>query len=51
MLMTQNRCTQEQAYQFLLKASNNRNIKLHTLAEEIIRGLSGSGKTATHFED
>jgi GAF domain-containing protein len=51
MIMTQNRCTQEQAYQFLLKASNNRNIKLHTLAEDIIRRLSGSGKTATHFED
>jgi hypothetical protein len=51
MVMTQNQCTQEQAYQFLLMASNNRNMKVHTVAQEIIRRLSGSQQTATHFED
>jgi AmiR/NasT family two-component response regulator len=51
MIMTQNRCTQEQAYQFLLRASNNRNMKVHAVANEIILRLSGAKQTATHFED
>jgi len=51
MIMTQNRCTQEQAYKFLLRASNNRNMKVHVVANEIIRRLSGTKQTATHFED
>lgn len=51
MIMTQNRCTQEEAYQFLLRASNHRNMKLHTVAEQIIRRLSGAKETVTHFDD
>ncbi|WP_461187542.1 GAF and ANTAR domain-containing protein [Arthrobacter sp. Z4-13] len=51
MIMTQNRCTQEQAYQFLLRASNNRNMKVHAVANEIILRLSGAKQMATHFED
>jgi GAF domain-containing protein len=51
MIMTQNRCSQEQAYQFLLRASNTRNMKVRVVAEEIVRRLSGVKQTATHFQD
>ncbi|MFF1253005.1 GAF and ANTAR domain-containing protein [Pseudarthrobacter sp. NPDC058329] len=51
MIMTQNRCTQEQAYQFILRASNHRNMKVHAVAEQVIRRLSGAKETVTHFED
>jgi GAF domain-containing protein len=51
MIMTQNRCSQEQAYQFILRASNSRNLKVRAVAEEIVRRLSGAGQTATHFDD
>lgn len=51
MIMTQNRCSQEEAYRFLLRASNNRNLKVHSVAQEIIRRLSGTRQTVTHFED
>jgi hypothetical protein len=51
MLMTQNRCSQEQAYEFLLRASNNRNMKLRAVADEIVRRVAGNRQSATHFED
>jgi GAF domain-containing protein len=51
MIMSQNRCTQEEAYQFILRASNNRNLKVRAVADEIIRRLSGNKQTATHFDD
>jgi GAF domain-containing protein len=51
MIMTQNRCTQEEAYQFLLRASNHRNMKLHTVAEQIILRLSGTKEIVTHFDE
>jgi hypothetical protein len=51
MIMTQNKWTQEQAFQFLLMASNNRNMKLHLVAREIIGRPAGSKQTTTHFED
>jgi GAF domain-containing protein len=51
MIMTQNRCSQEQAYQFILRASNSRNLKVRAVAEEIVRRLAGVEQTATHFDD
>jgi GAF domain-containing protein len=51
MIMTQNRCSQEEAYQFILRASNSRNVKARTLAQEIIQRLAGTQETATHFDD
>jgi GAF domain-containing protein len=51
MVMRQNRCSQEQAYQFLLRASNTRNMKVRAVAEEIVRRLAGVKQTATHFQD
>jgi GAF domain-containing protein len=51
MIMTQNRCSQEEAYQFILRASNSRNVKARTLAQEIIQRLAGTQETTTHFDD
>ncbi|WP_306907383.1 GAF and ANTAR domain-containing protein [Arthrobacter sp. B3I9] len=51
MIMTQNRCSQEQAYQFILRASNSRNLKVRAVAEEVVRRLAGAKQTATHFDD
>ncbi|MEI2277108.1 GAF and ANTAR domain-containing protein [Paenarthrobacter ilicis] len=37
MIMVQNNCSQDEAFAVLQKASQHRNIKLHSLAEEIVR--------------
>ncbi|WP_405474549.1 ANTAR domain-containing protein [Paenarthrobacter ilicis] len=37
MIMAQNNCSQDEAFAVLQKASQHRNIKLHSLAEEIVR--------------
>ncbi|MEV7662056.1 GAF and ANTAR domain-containing protein [Paenarthrobacter sp. NPDC089316] len=52
MIMTQNHCTQEEAYNFLTTASQHRNEKVHDVAVGIIKGFSGSeGRASAHFED
>jgi len=38
-LMAQNRCSSSEAFDVLRRASQNRNIKLRTLATEIVRGI------------
>lgn len=50
-IMAQNRCTQDQAFEILRRSSSTRNQKIHALAEEIISGFSGTPESATHFED
>ncbi len=48
-IMGQNRCSQDEAMTILKSASNHRNIKLRTLAEQIISS-AGHGPAATNFE-
>lgn len=48
-IMGQNRCSQDEAMAILKSASNNRNIKLRTLAEQVIAS-SGHGPATTNFE-
>ncbi|WOH20627.1 GAF and ANTAR domain-containing protein [Paenarthrobacter sp. GOM3] len=51
-VMTESRCSQDEAFEFLIRASQNRNQKVHDLAEGIVAGRSGAtGKTTTHFQD
>lgn len=50
-IMAQNRCTRDQAFSILRRASSTRNQKLNTLAKEIIDGLAGTQDTATYFEE
>lgn len=50
-IMSQNRCTQEEAFKILTSASSHRNEKLHTVAAGIITNLTGQGETSAHFDD
>lgn len=49
-IIAQSRCTQEEAFGILLRASTSRNQKLHTIATEIVTRFSGTTGTTTHFE-
>jgi len=40
-IISQNRCTPDEAFQILKKASNDRNQKLHELARALVNGVSG----------
>ncbi|MFJ4210076.1 GAF and ANTAR domain-containing protein [Paenarthrobacter sp. NPDC089675] len=48
-IMGQNRCGQEEAFQILKKASNGRNQKLRDVAESMIKAVAGAG-SVSHFE-
>ncbi|MFI7494748.1 GAF and ANTAR domain-containing protein [Kocuria sp. M4R2S49] len=48
-VMGQNRCTQEQAFDILRAASSNRNVKLRDLAAELVTTV-GQGPATTHFD-
>lgn len=48
-VMGQNRCSQDEAMTILKSASNHRNIKLRTLAEQIVAAV-GHGPAFTSFE-
>ncbi|GAB3553524.1 GAF and ANTAR domain-containing protein [Arthrobacter tumbae] len=49
-IMTQNRCTQTEAFAVLRKASSHRNVKLRDLAGQIVAGHNANSTPATHFE-
>ncbi|MFF1831246.1 GAF and ANTAR domain-containing protein [Paenarthrobacter sp. NPDC058040] len=49
-IMTQNSCSQHEAFALLLKASQHRNQKVHDVAASIVEGRTGSVAT-TFFED
>lgn len=48
-IMAQNRCSQDEAFELLKAASSARNVKLHTVAAGIVDAL-GQGPARTHFE-
>lgn len=52
-IMAQSECSQDEAFEMLLHASQNRNQKLHDVAEGILQRSSKARQTATstHFED
>ncbi|MGT2461781.1 ANTAR domain-containing protein [Sinomonas atrocyanea] len=37
--MAQSRCSAEEAFDVLRRASNNRNVKLHTVAAELVQRI------------
>lgn len=49
-IMTQNNCSQSDAFDFLPEASQHRNEKVHDIAADIVRGRNGEVVT-TFFED
>jgi hypothetical protein len=48
-IMGQNRCSQDEAFEILKKASNGRNQKLRDVAESLIKSVTGAAPAA-HFE-
>lgn len=50
-IMGQNRCSREAAFQILVKASSHRNIKLRSVAAAVIAGVAGDQETLTSFEE
>jgi GAF domain-containing protein len=50
-IMCQNNCTQAEAFNMLLVASQHRNEKVHDVAADIIKGRSGDQAPSTYFED
>lgn len=48
-VMGQNRCTQDEAFEMLKSASSTRNIKLRDLAAQLVTA-SGGESARTHFE-
>ena len=47
-IIAQNRCTQAEAVELIMKASSNRNVKLREVAQAIVDS-AGGGPIATHF--
>jgi hypothetical protein len=50
-IMAQNKCSKEAAFDLLRKASNTRNQKLNDLAQTLVDRFSGSGAAEAYFED
>lgn len=48
-IMAQNRCSQDEAFELLKSASSARNVKLHVVAAGVVESL-GQGSARTHFE-
>ncbi|WP_426987505.1 ANTAR domain-containing protein [Pseudarthrobacter sp. Y6] len=48
-IMGQNQCSYEEAFNILATASSHRNIKVRVLAESLLEDLSG-GTPSTHFK-
>ncbi|KRE91564.1 response regulator receiver protein [Arthrobacter sp. Soil764] len=50
-IMAENRCSREEAFNILTRASSTRNIKLRDVAASVISSISGEEKIPTHFCD
>lgn len=50
-IMAQNRCSKEAAFEILRRASTTRNQKLHTIAKTIVNSLAGQQTVTAHFDD
>ncbi|NIJ02649.1 GAF domain-containing protein [Paenarthrobacter ilicis] len=51
MIMAQNRCSHEEAFDVLRRASSDRNQKLHAVAQDVVNRVSGKPGVAAHFDD
>jgi AmiR/NasT family two-component response regulator len=48
-IMAQNRCSQQDAFEILKTASSTRNAKLHDVATSVVNSL-GQGPARTHYD-
>lgn len=49
-IMSQNRCDHDTAFEILIRAASSRNVKLHDLAVSVIASVSGDTRIAVHFD-
>lgn len=50
-IMAENKCSKDAAFDILRSASNTRNQKLNELAEQLVNRFSGAGDAKAHFEE
>ncbi|MDR6986957.1 hypothetical protein J2Y66_001427 [Paenarthrobacter nitroguajacolicus] len=50
-IMAENRCSRDAAFQILAKASSHRNVKLRTVAAGIIAKVAGDQRLTANFEE
>ncbi|WP_267276092.1 GAF and ANTAR domain-containing protein [Arthrobacter sp. CDRTa11] len=50
-IMAQNRCSQDEAFKVLVRASSTRNMKLHDVATGVIASISRSSEVVTFFDE
>ena len=50
-IMAQNNCSKDQAFELLRSASSTRNQKLHEIAEALVSRFSGAVAVKAHFDD
>ncbi|MHC6594291.1 ANTAR domain-containing protein [Arthrobacter sp. C152] len=50
-IMAQNQCSKDTAFEVLRSASSTRNEKLHTLAQSLVDRFAGPGDATAHFEE
>jgi hypothetical protein len=50
-IMAQNRCSRDAAFQILVNASSHRNIKLRVVAENVIAHVAGDRNISAAFEE
>lgn len=50
MIMAQNRCSQDDAFNILRRASSDRNQKLHLVALSVVERLTGTKNPISHFD-
>jgi AmiR/NasT family two-component response regulator len=50
-VMAQNRCAPEDAFELLRSASNSRNTKLREVAASVVASISGRAEVKAHFEE
>jgi GAF domain-containing protein len=50
-IMAQNRCSQDEAFKLLIRASSTRNMKLHEVAAGVVASVSQNSDVVTFFEE
>lgn len=50
-IMAENRCSRERAFQILVNACSHRNVKMHPLAESIISRVAGEDGSGPRFDE
>jgi hypothetical protein len=50
-IMAENRCSSEEAFRILTRASNTRNVKLREVAAAVVASIAGQEQVPTYFQE